>query len=59
MIGKGSYDKEPWSKWYAWRPVCTVSGRWVWLETVYRQARVGPAGVRHLYGDVFDVVKDA
>ncbi len=58
MIGKGGYDKEPWTKWYAWRPVRTVSGRWMWLETVYQQASFGPAGIHYRYGDAFDVLKD-
>lgn len=25
-----------WDRWFAWRPVKTDSGRWVWLKTVQR-----------------------
>jgi hypothetical protein len=31
-----------WAEWFAWYPVRTLSGEWVWLETVmYRKGRWG------------------
>jgi hypothetical protein len=30
----------PWHEWYAWYPVRLKDGRWFWLETVHRRARV-------------------
>jgi hypothetical protein len=27
----------PWHLWFAWRPVRTFDGRWVWLRTVRRR----------------------
>lgn len=26
-----------WRRWYAWRPVQTISGRWAWLSPVERR----------------------
>lgn len=26
-----------WEAWFAWRPVQTLSGRWVWLRTIERR----------------------
>ena len=26
-----------WQPWFAWHPVLTKQGEWVWLETVYRR----------------------
>lgn len=52
----------PWRPWFAWRPVRTVTGEVVWLDTVYRQ--VGNDYVDHddwswyHYGTIMDVLKD-
>ena len=27
---------EDWHLWFAWRPVKTLNGRWVWLRRLYR-----------------------
>jgi len=32
----------PWNKWFAWRPVVTWDGRFVWLRFIYRR-RVFPS----------------
>ena len=31
----GTVFKTAWSKHWAWRPVRSYSGRWVWLKTYY------------------------
>jgi hypothetical protein len=52
----------PWKPWFAWRPVTTVSGRWVWWEHIYR--KYGNTYVDHddfswyYYADEFDILKD-
>jgi hypothetical protein len=62
------YDRPPvenlltvghkWEQWFAWRPVRTIKGKIVWLETVYRLQ--GNTYVDHddwawyYYADVFD-----
>ncbi len=30
-------DPQPWTRWFAWHPVETERGNWVWLESVERQ----------------------
>lgn len=25
-----------WKRWFAWYPVCTLDGTWVWFETIER-----------------------
>ena len=51
-----------WRPWFAWRPVKTVSDRWVWWETIYR--KVGNDYVDeedftwYWYGDEFDILKE-
>lgn len=32
-------DRTMWHDWFAWHPVRTLSGDWVWLETVLRKGR--------------------
>ena len=27
----------PWHRWFAWRPVNTITHGWVWLRTIERQ----------------------
>ena len=56
--------RDDWEFWFAWKPVKTVSGKWVWLESIYRketwaQRRDGQ-GFTHwvVYGTLFDVIKD-
>lgn len=50
-----------WQPWYAWRPVKTVSGQIVWLDTVYRC--IGNDYVDYddwrwyHYGNTFDVLR--
>ena len=52
-----------WQSWFAWRPVKTVSDRWVWWATIYR--KIGNDYVDHddftwyWYGDEFDILRDA
>ena len=52
-----------WRPWFAWRPVRTVSDRWVWWEHIYR--KVGNDYVDeedftwYWYGDEFDVLKES
>lgn len=31
-----------WSPWFAWHPVRTVEGRWLWFITVKRRMRIFP-----------------
>lgn len=51
-----------WEPWYAWRPVRTVSGQVVWLDTVYRC--IGNDYVDYEdwrwyhYGNTFDVLRN-
>lgn len=51
-----------WQPWYAWRPVRTVSGQVVWLDTVYRC--IGNDYVDHedwrwyYYGNTFDILRN-
>lgn len=50
-----------WKPWFAWRPVCTISGRRRWLTRVYRQ--VGNTYVDYdswtwyYYADIYEVLK--
>lgn len=49
-----------WEPWYAWHPVTTISGRKIWLNTVYRRYRMifEIADDRgYDYGDEFDILK--
>lgn len=51
----------PWHIWFAWRPVKTVSGEYVWLKKIYRRGIVCYADVdnwsRYEYGNMFDILK--
>lgn len=52
---------EPWTKWFAWRPV-KIQGRRVWFKTVYRRAIWHYGGdngewCSWEYGNLFDVLK--
>lgn len=40
-------DATKWHLWWAWRPVETEDGWWVWLEYVWRQEIpiIGPARI--------------
>lgn len=29
--------EHPWVKWFAWRPVQLLCGRWAWLQTLEKQ----------------------
>ncbi len=31
-----------WRKWFAWRPIKTEIGEWLWLETVKRKVFICP-----------------
>jgi hypothetical protein len=35
-------DKTTWHRWYAWRPVRLMNGKWVWLEYVERTSYFNP-----------------
>ena len=54
--------KNPWKKWFAWRPV-KIHGKRVWFKTVYRRCintYVDMDDWEHFeYGTLFDVLKDA
>lgn len=54
--------KEPWVKWFAWRPV-KVNGKITWLKKIYRQEipktyATYDDWTRYNYGTIFDVLKD-
>ena len=59
-------EPRKWTTWFAWRPVKTIGGRWIWLKRIYRT--VGNTYVDqddwtwyytwYYYGDDFDVLKD-
>lgn len=54
-------DGHIWQKWYAWRPVKDIHGKWHWRKDVYRL--VGntymdhDSGSWYHYGTIFDVLK--
>ena len=29
--------KVPWEPWFAWRPVTTITGQWIWWRHIYRK----------------------
>jgi len=37
MIWGHRQDPNLWFRWYAWRPVNLVDGRWAWLEVLERR----------------------
>ena len=41
---KGPTDAQytEWVKWFAWKPVITMSGKKVWLKTIYKRQRTVP-----------------
>ena len=51
-----------WTVWFAWRPVKTISGKWVFWQYVYR--KIGNTYVDYdnwtwyYYGDDFDILRD-
>ena len=51
----------PWTAWYAWYPVKTISGRWIWRTTVYRKKGNNYVDNEdwawYFYGDDFDVLR--
>lgn len=51
----------PWQRWFAWRPVTTVSGERVWLKKIYRRQIVCYADMddwfHYEYGNIFDIIK--
>lgn len=51
-----------WNSWFAWRPVTTLSGKRIWLKSIYRRANYKTYVTmddwqRWEYGDVFDVLR--
>ena len=52
-----------WRPWFAWRPVRTVSGEVVWLNTVYRKIGNDYTDMDdwtwYYYGTVFEALKDS
>lgn len=62
-------DSYSWREVFAWWPVKTVGGKYVWLKKIYKQRYWGTygegiAGNFHIepyveYGDLFDVMKEA
>jgi hypothetical protein len=59
--GVPKHERE-WEPWFAWRPVMTVTGERVWLDTVYRQLGNDYSDddnwTWYYYGTVFDTLKD-
>lgn len=61
-VAKGIGDAKigPWQKWFAWRPVTTISGDRVWGKRIYRRTRYTIfkryAGCE--YATDFDLLKD-
>jgi hypothetical protein len=62
---RNNYDYKnspPWREWYAWRPVKTISGQLVWLDTVYRMVGNTYSDQEDMtwyyYGTIMDVLKD-
>lgn len=56
-------EREPWVKWFAWRPV-KVNGKHVWFRSVYRRPipktyATYDDWTRYEYGSLFDVIKDS
>ena len=57
-------DCYPWMQVYAWLPVKTISGRWVWWQHIYkRRSWVVWGQSFHTepeveYGDIFDVLEN-
>lgn len=58
-IQKESYRK--WQPWFAWRPVQTISGQWVWWDYTYRKVANSYSDDMDLrwyfYADEFDILK--
>lgn len=56
-------DGHIWVKWYAWRPVKDIHGRWHWREDVYRIVGNTYVDQENLiwyhYGTIFDVLRTA
>ena len=50
----------PWKRWFAWRPVTSVSGQKLWMQTVYRRCINTYVDMddwkRYEYADIFDVL---
>jgi hypothetical protein len=51
-----------WLPWFAWRPVKTVTGEVVWLDTVYRQIGNDYTDMDnwtwYYYGTIFETLKE-
>lgn len=52
----------PWQKWFAWRPVKTVSDKWVWQKYIYRKHANDYSDYEdwtwYFYADDFDILKE-
>lgn len=42
-----------WHPWFAWRPVTTLDGERVWMQTVYRMAICGHWGLKREFKMVY------
>jgi len=51
---------EPWTEWFAWRPV-KINNKRVWLKSIYRRCKWRPVAeiVTWEYSTLFDVIKSS
>ena len=51
----------PWTEWFAWRPVKTISGERIWGKKIFRRQVVCYVDMddwtHYEYGDIFDILK--
>ena len=58
---EGGVDCYPWRLVFAWWPVRTIGGRWIWLRRVYKRRfwLMGLHAEPHVeYGELFDVLAE-
>ena len=54
--GKGHKPLAHW--WFAWHPVqLTNSGRWLWLEKVYRELHEHDGATKYYMGDTYLAIR--
>lgn len=53
-------EMSPWQKWFAWRPVTSITGQRLWMQLVYRRSINTYVDYdnwkRYEYADIFDVI---
>ena len=57
---EGLNQVEPWTKWFAWYPVYTVSNQRIWLKQIYKRKNGLILNLAdYEYATDFDLLKDA